>query len=676
MPPSRLSSPFPSARAHRLELLSFHGPDSELQLDILTIKFWFTNEILRRGAWTILIFFYAQGVDRVFPAKGPVINVVRNGNPQHFPRLCTEPAPFYTSHPQVRAQKPGARLACRQQRISHGALTPSYDMDESHDGRRGSPVQPVAGTTHSGDAEQSDALWLSRYSAPGCHLGRAENARLGPPLLRLDHTRLEQFEPIEEARDRRRLCGGQHYNYPRSVGEFQAWFRTYSRWGVAARRWPDRVCQLSPPHLGDGGDDLRPDAYAAHGVVHRVLAVRHAEERYLGAEPAAGPRDRLVPDGVGDAASAALGARAARTGPARWAWSRSTRPIIGGEEPGLRGGRARGKKSLVGIAVEVKEAKGIGRCRMAHPRRRLRGLAASLCHRPRRARRDGDHRRLAGIRRHREARLHAGPTKPARCPASGEDPTRCCPACTGSPRSPSGGCSARTRDRSRRRTCRAISTSSSSASTAATRGVAASCSNGCSSSPSATIRFATATSSPAGGLGTSRRPRQRSAGIHRAWSGRQPSGRGGPLTWATPVKWRPLMSVIPSSGLRSGPRHRRYGLRQRRHHQGRAGRRDHHLRGLLAAGHRQLSRPAGLRLPADHLQDPRPDVRARHQMAHAPPARQDRAHPPRRTARQRVDERRHRPVRPLPAAPPARGHDQAHTPPAPFTSTTQASPAR
>jgi len=38
---------------------------------------------------------------------------------------------------------------------------------------------------------------------------------------------------------------------------------------------------------------------------------------------------------------------------------------LGGEEPGLRGGRARGKKVLTGIAVEVKEPKGIGRCRMA-----------------------------------------------------------------------------------------------------------------------------------------------------------------------------------------------------------------------------------------------------------------------------------------------------------------------
>jgi transposase-like protein len=38
---------------------------------------------------------------------------------------------------------------------------------------------------------------------------------------------------------------------------------------------------------------------------------------------------------------------------------------IGGEEPGLKGGRAKGKKALVGIAVELKDPKGFGRCRMA-----------------------------------------------------------------------------------------------------------------------------------------------------------------------------------------------------------------------------------------------------------------------------------------------------------------------
>jgi threonine dehydrogenase-like Zn-dependent dehydrogenase/transposase-like protein len=38
---------------------------------------------------------------------------------------------------------------------------------------------------------------------------------------------------------------------------------------------------------------------------------------------------------------------------------------VGGEEPGLRGGRARGKKVLIGVAVEVGEPTGVGRCRMA-----------------------------------------------------------------------------------------------------------------------------------------------------------------------------------------------------------------------------------------------------------------------------------------------------------------------
>ena len=38
---------------------------------------------------------------------------------------------------------------------------------------------------------------------------------------------------------------------------------------------------------------------------------------------------------------------------------------FGGEEPGLRGGRQRGKKVLVGVAVELREPRGFGRCRMA-----------------------------------------------------------------------------------------------------------------------------------------------------------------------------------------------------------------------------------------------------------------------------------------------------------------------
>ncbi len=38
---------------------------------------------------------------------------------------------------------------------------------------------------------------------------------------------------------------------------------------------------------------------------------------------------------------------------------------FGGEEPGLRGGRQKGKKVLVGVAVELREPRGFGRCRMA-----------------------------------------------------------------------------------------------------------------------------------------------------------------------------------------------------------------------------------------------------------------------------------------------------------------------
>src|SRR4051812_1213934 len=121
---------------------------------------------------------------------------------------------------------------------------------------------------------------------------------------------------------------------------------------------------VRPAHLGDRGHDLRPHPAAAGRVVRRVLAVRRRQGRNLGADPAAIPGDRLLPDRLGDAAPAALGAGA----PGR---ERLTGVVevdetyMGGEEPGLRGGRARGKKLLVGIAVEPRQSHGLGRCRMA-----------------------------------------------------------------------------------------------------------------------------------------------------------------------------------------------------------------------------------------------------------------------------------------------------------------------
>jgi transposase-like protein len=45
-------------------------------------------------------------------------------------------------------------------------------------------------------------------------------------------------------------------------------------------------------------------------------------------------------------------------------WLHADTPFIGGEEPGLSGGRAKGKKSLVAVAVEVHEPRGYGRVRM------------------------------------------------------------------------------------------------------------------------------------------------------------------------------------------------------------------------------------------------------------------------------------------------------------------------
>ena len=62
--------------------------------------------------------------------------------------------------------------------------------------------------------------------------------------------------------------------------------------------------------------------------------------------------------------------------------------FIGGEEPGLRGGRQRGKKVLTCIAVEVNDPKVLGRCRMAP----IEDASASSLH--------------AFVTDHRGARLH------------------------------------------------------------------------------------------------------------------------------------------------------------------------------------------------------------------------------------------------------------------------------
>ena len=178
--------------------------------------------------------------------------------------------------------------------------------------------------------------------------------------------------------------GGVHY--PRSVGEFQAWFGTdadcldYLEWV----RWPLGFacpdCGRSRGwRLGDGRIMC-----AACGRRTSVTAgtIFDRTRTPLTVWFAACWSFATAKDGI-----SALGLqKALEIGSVQTAWAmlhrlRSVlvRPgrdllagtvevdetYIGGEEPGLRGGRARGKKSLVGIAVEVKEPQGIGRCRMA-----------------------------------------------------------------------------------------------------------------------------------------------------------------------------------------------------------------------------------------------------------------------------------------------------------------------
>jgi hypothetical protein len=111
------------------------------------------------------------------------------------------------------------------------------------------------------------------------------------------------------------------------------------------------VLGLRPAYLDHRGHDLRPHPDAADGVIHRLLAVRRRQGRNLGAEPAASLE-------IGSHQTAWAMLHRLRSVLVRPGRERLTGMVevdetyIGGEEPGLRGGRAKGKKLLIGIAVE------------------------------------------------------------------------------------------------------------------------------------------------------------------------------------------------------------------------------------------------------------------------------------------------------------------------------------
>jgi transposase-like protein len=175
-------------------------------------------------------------------------------------------------------------------------------------------------------------------------------------------------------------------HYPRSAGEFQSWFSTdadcldYLDW----LRWPGGfVC----PRCGHAGGWVVADGrYKCSNCGGRtsVTAGTLFDRRRT---PLTVWFTACWMFATGkDGMSALSLQRALEIGsyPTAWAMLHRLRSVlvrpgrerltgmvevdetfIGGEEAGLRGGRARGKKVLTGIAVEVRQPRGMGRCRMA-----------------------------------------------------------------------------------------------------------------------------------------------------------------------------------------------------------------------------------------------------------------------------------------------------------------------
>src|ERR1035441_7506645 len=174
--------------------------------------------------------------------------------------------------------------------------------------------------------------------------------------------------------------------YPRSLGEFQAWFSTddacldYLEW----LRWPNGfVCPLCDSAGGwYTGDGRWMCTACGHRTSVTAGTIFHRTRTPLTVWFAACWAFASAKDGI----SALSLQRTLEIGSYETAWTmlhrlRSVlvRPgrerltgivevdetFIGGEEQGLKGGRAKGKKVLVGVAIEVKEPKGFGRCRLA-----------------------------------------------------------------------------------------------------------------------------------------------------------------------------------------------------------------------------------------------------------------------------------------------------------------------
>jgi len=97
--------------------------------------------------------------------------------------------------------------------------------------------------------------------------------------------------------------------------------------------------RLSSPTYGQRAELAKLGNYIY--MVRRLLAVRQRKGWHLGAEAEADAGDQLLSDGLGEAASVEVGAGA--TGRERLAGIVEVHETYIGGEPGLRGGRAKGK---------------------------------------------------------------------------------------------------------------------------------------------------------------------------------------------------------------------------------------------------------------------------------------------------------------------------------------------
>ena len=175
-------------------------------------------------------------------------------------------------------------------------------------------------------------------------------------------------------------------HYPRSVGELRAWFATdadcldYLEW----LRWPAGFVCPSCEHVG--GWRLGDGRFECAGCGRRTSTTAGTIfDRTRTPLTVWFTACWMFASDKGGISALSL-QRALEIGSYQTAWAmlhrlRSVlvRPgrerltgtvevdetFIGGAEPGLPGGRARGKKVLTAIAVEINEPKGLGRCRMA-----------------------------------------------------------------------------------------------------------------------------------------------------------------------------------------------------------------------------------------------------------------------------------------------------------------------